>query len=768
MPKISGVMAKYETGIAWGGSESVRYSVRASLRKLILSVGICLVLAATSMAPVSHAYLVNSESASVVIGEPNFSAYDYQCYNVAPTQSSQCFTGGIAFDKKGNLWVADSLNDRVLEYKPPFVIGEPASLVLGQPTFNTNINNDPCYSGPACMLSPTGLAFDKSGNLWVSDGSDNRILRFDHPFTNGEEASLVIGQPDFLTITEKTTGAGLWGPGGIAFDKSGNLWVADSDNNRVLRYTSPFSTGQAASLVIGQSDFTSNGCVVSPPTSQGFCTPSVVNFDSSGNLWVSDVQNQRVLRFNSPFSTHEAASLVLGWPDFSSRDPTDFCPGTPTLSQPLCGPEGILFDSAGNVWVADDTYGRALRFDVPFSNGEAPSMIIGQADFTSQSCPQAGPSCMASPTGLAFDLGGNLWISDSSFSRVMEFLRLNDGQLAHSVLGQTSFTTSTCSTSQTGLCGPSGLTFDKSGNLWVADAHNNRVVRFSKPISTGGSESLVLGQTSFTASGCAATATGLCFPTATAFDSSGNLWVADSNNNRIVEYKAPFSNGESASTVLGQSGFTAKVCATSQSGLCGPSGIAFDKSGNLWVADVVNNRVLRFSAPFSNGEAASLVLGQTSFTTKASATTRGGLSFPISVSFDKSGNLWVADVGNDRVLRYSPSFTNGKLASIVIGQTGFTSTGCSTGSGLCNPEGVTFDPTGNLWVSDSVNGREISFMPQFYSGEYATTVIGQPNLLSSGCATSQSGLCNPGNIAFDKSGNFWVADFSNNRIMEFT
>jgi sugar lactone lactonase YvrE len=741
----------------------------SSKRNLLFTLASSLLLVmSSSMVPISHAYLVNAQPASIEVPEPSFSTSNPSCYDSTPTQGSQCNPNGIAFDKSGNLWVADSENSRVLEYKAPLVMGEPASIVLGQPTFNTNSNNNFCSASPTCMFSPGGLAFDKKGNLWVSDSAGSRILKFNHPFSTGEAASMVLGQPDLFTIGGTTSATGLYGPEGMAFDKSGNLYVADDVNNRVVRYSAPLSNDESASLVIGQPDFVSNTCTATPPTSQGFCSPNSVSLDAAGNLWVSDLQNQRVLRFNSPLSTHEAASLVLGWSDFSTRK-VGGCPLPPSTLLTFCGPDSMVFDNAGNVWVSDYAYDRIIRFNAPFSNGESPSLLLGQADFTTVYCP-SGPSstCVGGITGLAYDPAGDLWAADHSYDRVMEYSRFNNGEIASAVLGQTGFTTSTCAASQSGLCGPASVSFDKSGNLWAADGHNNRVVRFSSPISSGGSESLVLGQSSFTASGCATTQTGLCFPTDTAFDSSGNLWVADANNNRVIRFNAPFTIGESASIVLGQSTFTTNTCATSASGLCGPSGIAFDKSGNLWVVDLSNNRVLRFNAPFSNGESASVVLGQTSFTTKASATTRGGLTFPVSLTFDKSGNMWVADVGNDRVLEYKPSFTNGKLASLVIGQGSFTTTGCAANSGLCNPDGVAFDAVGNLWVSDSVNGREISYSPVFYNGEFTYTEVGEPNIAATGCGTTQTRLCNPANIVFDKSGDLWVADFSNNRIVEFT
>ena len=176
---------------------------------------------------------------------------------------------------------------------------------------------------------------------------------------------------------------------------------------------------------------------------------------------------------------------------------------------------------------------------------------------------------------------------------------------------------------------------------------------------------LVIGQTGFTSSGHATTtADGLYSPVSVALDSSGNLWVADYDYNRVLEYLkgGGFSTGQSASLVIGQSDFTSGGAATTATGLDatglnGPSSVAFDASGNLWVADEGNNRVLEYlkGSGFSTGQSASLVIGQTDFTSGGAATTAGGLSSPVSVALDSSGNLWVADSRNARVLGFADS-----------------------------------------------------------------------------------------------------------------
>ncbi|TLX82083.1 MAG: hypothetical protein E6K98_06305, partial [Thaumarchaeota archaeon] len=125
-----------------------------------------------------------------------------------------------------------------------------------------------------------------------------------------------------------------------------------------------------------------------------------------------------------------------------------------------------------------------------------------------------------------------------------------------------------------------------------------------------------------------------------------------------------FTSGQSASIVIGQSTFTTNTAGASATALANPFGISFDSAGNLWLADNANTRVLMFpkGAGFTNGEAATIVIGQGSFTTNTIGTTETTLSSPKGISFDSAGNLWVTDSLNNRVLMFpkGTGFTNGE------------------------------------------------------------------------------------------------------------
>ena len=339
----------------------------------------------------------------------------------------------MAFDHSGDLWVSDYNNSQVSEYAPPFTSGESATLEVGSPSFSTNGCDN---TGPAYVCSPNGIAFDPQGNLWVADSENDSIVEFKAPFITGESWSVVIGE--YSDYQPNATNLGQ--PYGIAFDSSGNLWVADSDDNRVVEYRAPLTTGEAASLVIGQPNLTSS---TNDNAQSNMSEPEDVAFDSSGNLWVADTDNSRVLEFAQPFSDGETASTVVGAPNF-----TTFA-GNDTQSA-ITLPEAIAFDHSGDLWVSDSGNSRVLEFAAPLSTGMNASRLIGQYSYF-YGGPNATQTQLGYPEGLAFDSSGNLWVADPGFARVLEYsdpLTYSSGS-STTTTSSTSVTTSAVTSSTT-------------------------------------------------------------------------------------------------------------------------------------------------------------------------------------------------------------------------------------------------------------------------------------------------------------------------------
>jgi sugar lactone lactonase YvrE len=352
---------------------------------------------------------------------------------------------------------------------------------------------------------PPGGAVTPPGNpqiqLWVADTQNNRMLMYPLPATNGEAASIVIGQPDFGR-TACNTGVlslvTLCGPTGAALDANGNLWVADTGNNRVLEFTFPFRNGQPAALVIGQPGFATSGACTPGPMS--ICGPRKLAFDQRGNLWVSDERGNRVLEFVPPFFIGMVATLVLGQRDFT----TSACADSPPSAIGMCSPSGLAFDSRGDLFVSDTQNSRVLMFKPPFSIGMPATLAIGQLNLLSNNRLVTSQFSLSRPSGISVDGSNNLYVADSDNSRIMIFPSPSNasGENASMVLGNTNFATinpNQCGPAIDGgtICHPFDVKVDGSGNVLVAD-QNNRTLIFATPITTGKFASAVLGQPSLT------------------------------------------------------------------------------------------------------------------------------------------------------------------------------------------------------------------------------------------------------------------------------
>lgn len=370
------------------------------------------------------------------------------------------------------------------------------------------------------------------------------------PVTNGQNADVVLGQANFSVGVSGTSATQVYHPRGAAVDPAtGKLFVADYFNCRVLRWSSSnaAASGSAAEAVLGQNSFNTSPAGQSQST---MYDPFHLFVDGAGRLWVADLLNNRVLRFdNASFkSTGASADGVLGQPDFTKNS-------TGTTSAKMNGPSGVIVDQFGRLFVADANNHRVLRFD--------------NAAFKS------------------------------------------NGANADGVLGQPLFTTSNANTSIDGMNYPFDLAIDPQGTLFVCDNLNNRVLRYDKAASksNGAPADGVLGQTDFTSSIYALAQSRMYSPQGIALDSKGHLFVADGNNNRVLIFNsaAGKQNGANADAVLGQPDFTSGGNSfILQNTLSQPNGVGVDTVNNrLWVVDTYNNRILRFTINISPGIASS-------------------------------------------------------------------------------------------------------------------------------------------------------------------
>jgi uncharacterized protein (TIGR03437 family) len=422
---------------------------------------------------------------------------------------------------------------------PDFNTGQAARLVLGQKNFTL------ADFGATNQLigSPAGLALS-NGVLWVVDANrlgstpnNNRILRFsdantyplpnERPDVTGSTcgacrgaASLVVGQPDFVTTNQSLSARGMRAPTSVASDGQ-VLVVSDTDNNRILIWNSlPKVNGQPADVVIGQPDFTHGG-TVSPPTQTSLRGPEGV-WISNGKLFVADTQDNRILIYNKiPTANNAPADVVVGQTSFTAFVQPDLTATQPTTSATNMQTPVAVSSDGVRLFVADLGQNRVLIWNtLPTTNGAPADVAIGQPDLVSAAennsftitnatldaagNPTAGTPVLCQSNGtdsannatypvrcaatLSFPRfvisdGKRLFLADGGNDRVLIFNTIpkTSGARADIILGQPDEFSDNTGDNPDGTNAfqtPTGLAWDGT-NLYVSDGYNRRVEVFS-------------------------------------------------------------------------------------------------------------------------------------------------------------------------------------------------------------------------------------------------------------------------------------------------
>ncbi|MFA4982009.1 MAG: NHL repeat-containing protein [Candidatus Omnitrophota bacterium] len=359
------------------------------------AITILIVLTLLSYSSTAHAELTNDMSADVVIGQP-----DFRTTSAGTTQRNLNAPHGIFTDGQ-RLFVTEVNNNRVMIWNSiPVLNDAPADIVLGQAVFTTSAAG----TGRSGLNGPRGVCY-AGGKLFVADWGNNRILIWNTlPTVNNAPADVVVGQPDFDTVSSGVSQSKMYRPNMLHSDGK-TLIVPDEYNNRVLIFKSiPVSNGAPADNVIGQADFTTN--------SQGTARdkidrPNSLFFDSQ-RLFISEYDNNRILIYNSiPSFNGAPADIVLGQPDF-------------TTSSSGLGPDrfhipGKVFSDGKRLYVPDVNNNRILVWNnMPLSNGASADMVIGQRDFFSNGVNQGGSAnanTISAPINVTSD-GKRLIVSE--------------------------------------------------------------------------------------------------------------------------------------------------------------------------------------------------------------------------------------------------------------------------------------------------------------------------------------------------------------------
>jgi uncharacterized protein (TIGR03437 family) len=448
-------------------------------------------------------------------------------------------------------------------------------------------------------------------------------------------------------------------------------------------------------------------------------SPGGIVTDAAGNTIFADSGNHRVRQI-SPAGT--ITTIVgTGIPGYSGD-------GGPATAARIITPQGLALDASGNLYIAD--YGADVVRKVS-PEGNISTVAGNGANGNTGSTGKATAAALSGPFGLAVDKPGNLYIAEYFNNAVRKVTP--DGNIQ-------TFTGSK-------FTNAAGLAIDAAGAVYISASGENRIYK----ASAAGSVTVFAGNGSydFAGDGGAATAASLASPWGLAFDASGNLWVGDTGNNRIRRV----ATDGSIQTVIGSgsAGITNFSSDPTSASVYRPSGVAIDAKGLVFWAEAGNNRI-RYYNP------ANRQITETGGFTPALSSSGGPTSLllfnPAGMATDAAGNLFIADTTNNVIRKITP----GGAASVVAG-TGSANfngdVGTATTINLTQPQGVSVDAQGNIYIADTGSGR----VRKLDTTGRITTVMGAgTGLPFSGTFAGNAFLFAPIAVVANPAGGFLTVD----------
>ena len=677
------------------------------------------------------------------------------------TNANLSMPAGVAVDAAGNIFIADEQHNRIRKVGTNGVIttfagsglnvSEAAAVqpaIGGAPKVGgseTNYSGDGGPATNATLYQPSDVVLAADGSLLIADSGNNRVRKVD---TNGIITTFAgNGTATYAGDGEAATNASLSRPISLALDAGGNLFIADNGNNAVRK----IGADCIISTVAGTNAYGFGGDG-GPATNALLSGPYGVAVDLLGNLFISDGDNHRIRKVDAAgIITTLAGTNAWGF----SGD------GGHATNAVLWNPAGLTVDAAGNLFIADSSNNRIRRIG---TNGIITTVAgTNSAGFAGD----GGPAIEAelyNPLGMRMDAEGNLVIADGYNNRVR---RVGANTLIATVVGNGSAT----------FCGDGGpataagmsevvdIALDSIGNIFVADWGNGRI----RKINTNGVISTFAGNGSFGYAGdnVAATNTSLYDAVGVAVGAAGDVFVADEGNNRIRK--------------IGLNGLITTVAGTNASGfggdggpathalLSGPSGLAVDAVGNLYIADASNQRIRKvntngiISTLAGNGAKGIYLIG--TYSGDGGPATNAGFSNPAAVAVDATGNVYIADAFNYRIRKVGPNGVVNTFAG--NGTRAFAGDGGpATNASIGLVYGLSVDAAGNLLIADTSNNRTRAVD----TNGIITTIAGDGAAAFSGDGggATNASLNQPFAMILDHAGNWLIADSGNARLRKVT
>jgi uncharacterized repeat protein (TIGR03803 family) len=646
----------------------------------------------------------------------------------AATNAELDYPGDVAVDAYGNLFIEDSNNSVIRK------VGT-NGIILTVAGGGTNYPGDGGVATDAELWYPQGVAVDANGNLFIAETGNNLIRKVD---TNGIITTVAGGGTNYPGDGRAATNAVLEGPCGVAVDAKGNLFIADTSNNRIRKVgISGIITTVAGN---GTSGYSGDGGVA---TNAELSYPQRVAVDANGNLFIADSDNSRI----RVVGTNGIITTVAG--NGTSGYSGD---GGVATNAVLDGPCGVAVDANGNLFIADYPNNRIRKVG---TNGIITTVAGNGYDAGTGYGGYSGDGGAATnaelsfPLGVAVDVNGNLFIADTYNNRIR---KVDNNGIITTVAGGGNAGDQGVATNAE-LSDPQGVAVDANGNLFIADTDNSRI----RKVDTNWIISTVAGNGTASYSGDEGTATDAVLhgPCGVAVDFNGNLFIADTDNSRIRKVGA---NGIITTVAGGGTNYPGDGGVATNAELSYPQGVAVDANGRLFIADTYDNRIRKVDI---NGIITTVAGGGTNYPGDGGVATEAGLWYPQGVAVDAKGNLFIADSWNNRIRKVD---TNGIITTAAgNGTAGYSGDGgVAANAELSYPQGLAVDVNGNLFLADADNNR----IRKLDTNGIITTVAGNGTWGYSGDGgpANHAELDSPADVAVDTTGNLFIADSGNNVI----
>ena len=559
--------------------------------------------------------------------------------------------GGVAVDAGGNVFVADTGNHTIRM----ITAGGVVTTLAGSAG---NLGSADGAGGVARFNNPTSLAVDAAGAVYVADTWNHRIRKI----TAGGIVSTLAGS--FGSADGTGSAAGFKYPRGVALDRSGNVFVADTGNYAIRKITA-------------------DGVVTTPPTSnEQIYYPLGLAVDVAGNIFVAESDYGDISEMHSIRKISASGAVTTFAGSYSSGN----ADGTGS-SATFFYPTAVAVDGGGNVFVAD-TNNHTIR---KITAGGVVTTFAGEAGYGSRD----GAGSVArfdfrygSP-GAAVDGSGNVFVADAYNQTIR---KMNTDGVVTTLAGLAETGGSADGTGSTArFFNPSGVAVDTGGSVFVADQANHTI----RKITTAGVVTTLAGSAlnpgSADGTGSAAR---FDSPGGVAVDGSGNVFVADSSNSTIRK----ITPGGVITTLAGSAGERGIADGTASAARFNyPGGVAVDASGNVFAADTSAHSIRKITA-----DGVVTTLAGTYVPGSADGTgTAARFSWPRGVAVDSHGNVFVTDSGNQTIRKITPS----GVVTTVAGSAGHAGAADGTGSTarFSYPYGIAVDANGNLFVVDAGN-----------------------------------------------------------------